>query len=117
MSAGRSPAARPQDTMRLMATVAGIVTLLAGGVGLSRGDEQMVAVAVAFAALTLYLYARWRDVVGPGSRPLLGAAVVGCAAAAIGLATTGYWWFTVCLAVPVAFGLLRWFGRNPGVRP
>jgi hypothetical protein len=98
--------------MRLMAAVAGVVAVLAGAVGLSRGDGQLIAVAVAFAALTLYLYARWRDVVGTGSAALSAAAVVGCAAACIGLAVSGYWWFAVCLSVPTAFGLIRWSRRG-----
>jgi len=103
---------RPQETMRLMAALAGIVAVLAGVVGASRGDEQLLAVGVAFGALTLYLYARWRDVVGTGTAALSGAALVVCAAACIGLAVTGYWWFAVCLTVPTIFGLLRWSRRR-----
>jgi hypothetical protein len=98
--------------MRLMAAVAGVIAVLAGTVGASRGDGQLIAVGVAFAALTLYLYARWRDAVGRGSPALLGAAVVVCAAACTGLAVSGYWWFAVCLAVPTVFGVVRWAGRR-----
>jgi hypothetical protein len=112
MSAGRSSDARPQETMRLMAVAAGVVAVLAGVVGAARGDGQLLAVGVAFAALTLYLYARWRDVVGTGSPALLGAAVVACAAACIGLAVSGYWWFALCLTVPTVLGLTRWAGRR-----
>jgi tRNA(Leu) C34 or U34 (ribose-2'-O)-methylase TrmL len=61
--------------MRLMAAVAGVVAVLAGTVGASRGDEQLLAVGVAFAALTVYLFARWRDAVGRGNPALLAAAV------------------------------------------
>jgi hypothetical protein len=113
MSAGRSPDVRPVETMRLMAAAAGLIAVLAGVVGLSRGDGQLIAVGVAFAALTLCLYARWRDVVGRGNPALLGAAVVVCAAACIGLAATGFWWFALCLAVPTGFALVRWFGHRP----
>ena len=109
---GRSPDGRPQEAMRLMAGTAGIVAVLAGTVGAARGEEQLIAVAVAFSALALYLYARWRDAVGTGSPALLAAGVVGCAAACVGLALTGYWWFAVCLVVPTVFGLLRWAGRG-----
>ncbi len=98
--------------MRLMAAVAGVIAVLSGLVGVSQGDRQLIAVGVAFAALTLYLYARWRDVSGTGSDALLGAAVVGCAAACIGLAVTGFWWFAVCLSVPTLFGLIRWSNRG-----
>ena len=112
MSARRSADVRPADTMRLMAAAAGVVAVLAGTVGASRRDEQLLAVGVAFAALALYLYARWRDVVGRAGPALLGAAVVVCAAACIGLAVTGYWWFAVCLSVPTLFGLLRWSRRE-----
>lgn len=97
--------------MRLMAAAAAVIAVLSGLVGFSKDDGQLIAVAVAFAALTLYLYARWRDVTGTGSPGLLGAAVVGCAAAAIGLAATGYWWFAACLAVPTLFGVIRFAGR------
>lgn len=98
-----------------MAAAAGLVAVLAGSMGAARGDEQLLAVGVAFAALTLYLYARWRDAVGTGSPSLLAAGVVGCAAACAGLAATGYWWFAACLVVPTVFGLLRWSGRGrPG---
>ena len=101
--------------MRLMAAAAGVIAVLSGLVGVAQGDRQLIAVGVAFAALTLYLYARWRDVSGTGSAGLLGTAVVGCAAACIGLAATGFWWFAVCLAVPTLFGLLRFTdrGRTP----
>ena len=112
VSNGRSPDVRPVETMRLMAAVAGVVAVLAGTVGASRGDEQLLAVGVAFAALTVYLYARWRDAVGRGNPALLAAAVVVCAAACIGLAATGYWWFALCLSVPTVFGLLRWSRRE-----
>ena len=112
MTGRRSPDVRPKETMRLMAAAAGVVTVLAGAVGAARGDEQLLAVAAAFAALTLYLYARWRDVVGTGTPALSAAALVGCAAACIGLAVSGYWWFALCLAVPTAFGLMRWSGRR-----
>jgi hypothetical protein len=101
--------------MRLMAAAAGLIAVLAGTVGASRGDEQLLAVGVAFGALTFYLYARWRDVVGRGSPALLGAAAVVCAAACIGLAVTGYWWFAVCLSVPTVFAVLRW-SRRPRTR-
>jgi hypothetical protein len=111
MSAGRSPDVRPVEAMRLMAAAAALVAVLAAAVGASRGDEQLLAVGVAFAALALYLYARWRDVVGRGSRALLGAAVVVCAAACIGLAVTGYWWFALCLSVPTVFAVMRWTRR------
>ena len=97
--------------MRLMTAGAGVIAVLSGLVGIANGDRELVAVGVAFAALTLYLYARWRDVAGTGSTALLGAAVVGCAAAAIGLAVTGFWWFAVCLAVPTLFGVVRWTNR------
>jgi hypothetical protein len=113
MSAGRSPDVRPQETMRLMAAAAGVVAVLAGAVGVARGDGRLVAVAVAFAALTLHLYARWRDVAGTGSPALSGAALLGCAAAGIGSAVSGYWWFALCLTVPTVFGLLRWSRRRP----
>ena len=112
MSAGRSPDVRPVETMRLMAAAAGVIAVLAGAVGASRGDAQLLAVGVAFAALALYLYARWRDVVGRGSPALLGAAAVVCAAACTGLAVTGYWWFALCLSVPTVFAVLRFFGRG-----
>jgi hypothetical protein len=112
MSPARSPDVRPQETMRLMAAAAGVIAVLAAAVGFARGDGQLIAVGVAFAALTLYLYARWRDVVGTGSPALLGAAVVGCAAACIGLAVSGFWWFAVCLAVPTVFGVIRWSRRR-----
>ncbi len=112
MSAGRSPDVRPQEAMRLMAATAGVIAVLAGTVGASRGDGQLLAVGVAFAALTVYLYARWRDAVGRGNPALLGAAVVVCAAACIGLAVTGYWWFALCLSVPTVFGVLRWTRRD-----
>ena len=108
MSAGRSPDVRAVETMRLMTAVAGVVAVLAGTVGASREDEQLLAVGVTFAALTLYLYARWRDAVGRGNPALLAAAVVVCAAACIGLVVSGYRWFAFCLSVPTAFGLLRW---------
>src|SRR3712207_3419861 len=108
MSTGRSPDVRPVEAMRLMAAAAGVIAVLAGVVGASRSDGQLLAVGVAFAALALYLYARWRDVLGRAGPALLGAAVVACAAACIGLAVTGYWWFAVCLTVPTLFGLLRW---------
>jgi hypothetical protein len=116
MSAGRSPDVRPVETMRLMAAVAGVIAVLAGTAGAARGDGRLVAVGVAFAALTLYLYARWRDAVGRGPPALLGAAVVVCAAACIGLAVSGYWWFALCLSVPTVFGVLRWSRRerHPG---
>jgi hypothetical protein len=100
--------------MRLMAAAAGVIAVLAGTVGAARGDDQLLAVGVAFAALTLYLYARWRDVVGRGGPALLGAAAVACAAACIGLAVAGYWWFAACLAVPTVFAVLRWTGRGSG---
>jgi hypothetical protein len=100
--------------MRLMAAAAGVIAVLSGLVGVSKGDGQLVAVAVAFGALTVYLYARWRDVVGTGSAALLGAAVVCCAAASTGLAATGYWWFALCLAVPTVFGVLRWTALRRG---
>lgn len=93
--------------MRLMAAVAAVVAVLAAAVGFLRDDAQLRAVAVAFTALALYLYARWRDVAGTGSTALLVAGVVGCAAAAAGLAATGYWWFALCLGVPAVFGVLR----------
>jgi hypothetical protein len=112
MSAGRSPDVRPVEAMRLMAAVAGVVAVIAGVVGLSRDDGQLIAVGVAFAALALYLYARWRDVVGRGNTALLGAAVVVCAAACIGLALTGYWWFALCLSVPTVFAVIRFAGRR-----
>jgi peptidoglycan/LPS O-acetylase OafA/YrhL len=112
MSAGRSPDVRPVEAMRLMAAVAGVIAAIAGVVGLSRDDGQLTAVGVAFAALALYLYARWRDVVGRGNTALLGAAVVVCAAACIGLALTGYWWFALCLSVPTVFALIRFSGRR-----
>ncbi len=112
MSAGRSPDVRPVETMRLMAAVAGVIAVLAGTVGAAQQDGRLVAVGVAFAALTLYLYARWRDVVGRGSVALLGAAVVVCAAACAGLAVAGYWWFALCLSVPTVLGLLRWSSRE-----
>src|SRR3954451_11321430 len=112
MSAGRSPDVRPVEAMRLMATAAGVIAVVAGAVGAFRGDGRLVAVGVAFGALTISLYARWRDVVGRGSAVLLGTAVVACAAACIGLAATGYWWFALCLSVPTVFALLRWFGRG-----
>ena len=112
MSAGRSPDVRPVEAMRLMAAAAGVIAVLAATVGVSRGDEQLVAVGVAFAALTLYLYARWRDVVGRGSPALLGAAAVVCAAACVWLAVTGYWWFALCLSVPTVFAVLRWMRRE-----
>jgi hypothetical protein len=112
MSAGRSPDVRPVETMRLMAAAAGVIAVLAGAVGASRGDAQLLAVGVAFAALALYLYTRWRDVVGRGNPALLGAAVLVCAAACIGLAATGFWWFAVCLAVPTVFAVIRWTGRR-----
>jgi peptidoglycan/LPS O-acetylase OafA/YrhL len=112
MSAGRSPDVRPVETMRLMAAAAGVIAVLAGTVGLSRGEARLIAVGVAFAALAFYLYARWRDVVGRGSAALLGAAAVACAAACIGLAVTGYWWFAVCLSVPTVFAVLRWSRRE-----
>ncbi len=114
MSAGRSPDVRPQETMRLMTAAACVVAVLAGVVGASRGDGELIAVAVAFGALALYLYARWRDVAGTGSAVLSGAALVGCAAACIGLAVSGYWWFALCLTVPTAFGLLRWSRMRQG---
>ena len=115
MSAGRSPDARPREAMRLMAAAAGIVAVLSGAVGFSRDDPELVAVAVAFAALALYLYARWRDTVGTGSPALLAAGVLGCAAAAVWLAVTGYRLFAVCLVVPMVFGALRFSGRGrPG---
>jgi hypothetical protein len=98
--------------MRLMAAAAGIIAVLSGIAGVVQGDRQLMAVGVAFTALTLYLYARWRDVTGTGSAVLLGAAVVGCAAACIGLAATGFWWFAVCLAVPTVFGVIRWSARR-----
>jgi hypothetical protein len=98
--------------MRLMAAAAGVIAVLAGAVGLARRDGELIAVGVAFAALTLYLYARWRDVVGTGTPALLGGAVVGCAAACTGLAVSGYWWFAVCLAVPTVLGLVRWSARR-----
>jgi hypothetical protein len=112
MSTGRSPDVRPVEAMRLMAAAAAVVAVLAGAVGASRGDEQLLAVGVAFAALAFYLYARWRDVVGRASPALLAAAVVVCAAACIGLAVTGYWWFALCLSVPTVFALMRWFRRG-----
>jgi hypothetical protein len=112
MSAGRSPDVRPVEAMRLMAAAAGVIAVLAGSVGVSRDDGQLMAVGVAFAALALYLYARWRDVVGRGSVALLGAAVVVCAAACIGLAVTGYWWFALCLSVPTVFALVRFSRRR-----
>lgn len=112
MTTGRNSATRPQDTMRLMAAAAGVVAVLAGLVGVSQGDRQLMAVGVAFAALAIYLYARWRDVSGTGSAGLLGTAVVCCAAACIGLAATGFWWFAVCLAVPTLFGVVRFSGRR-----
>ena len=112
MSLGRSPDVRPVETMRLMAAVAAVVAVLASAVGASRGDEQLLAVGVAFAALTVYLYARWRDAVGRGNPALLALAVVVCAAACIGLAVTGYWWFALCLSVPTVFGVLRWSRRQ-----
>jgi hypothetical protein len=112
MTSRRSPDVRPQETMRLMAAAAGVVTVLAGAVGFSRGDGQLIAVAVAFLALTLYLYSRWRDVVGSGSAVLSAVALVVCAAACIGLAVSGYWWFALCLSVPTAFGLIRWSRRR-----
>jgi 4-amino-4-deoxy-L-arabinose transferase-like glycosyltransferase len=112
MSAGRSPDVRPVEAMRLMAAAAAVIAVLAGAVGVSRGEGQLIAVGVAFAALALYLYARWRDVVGRGDPALLGAAVVVCAAACIGLAVTGYWWFALCLSVPTVFAVLRWSRRE-----
>ena len=98
--------------MRVMAAVAGVIAVLAGTVGAAQGDGRLLAVGVAFAALTLYLYARWRDVVGRGTPALLGAAVLVCAAACTGLAVSGYWWFALCLSVPTAFGLIRFTGRG-----
>ena len=98
--------------MRLMAAVAGVIAVLSGIAGLVQDNPELIAVGVAFAALTLYLYARWRDVTGTGSAGLLGAAVVGCAAACIGLAATGFWWFALCLAVPTVFGVIRWSSRR-----
>jgi hypothetical protein len=115
MSAGRTSDVRPVETMRLMAAVAGVIAVLAGTVGAAQGDERLGAVGVAFAALTLHLYARWRDAVGRGTPALLGAAVVVCAAACIGLAASGYWLFAICLSVPTVFGLLRWFRRERAV--
>lgn len=116
MSAGRSPATRAQDTMRLMTAVAVVVAVLSAAVGFVRDDAQLRAVAVAFTALALYLYARWRDVAGTGSTALLAVAVVGCAAAAAGLAATGFWWFAVCLAVPAVFGVTRLAARRTQAR-
>jgi ABC-type transport system involved in cytochrome c biogenesis permease subunit len=114
VSAGRSPDARPRDVMRLMAAAAGVVAVLAGVVGAARRDPQLVAVAVAFAALGIYLYARWRDVTGTGAPALVAAGVLACAAAGVWLAVTGYRLFAVCLAVPAAFGLLRLRSRRSG---
>ena len=99
-----------------MAAAAGLVAVLSGAVGASRDDPELVAVAVAFAALALYLYARWRDAVGTGSRVLLAAGILGCAAAAIWSAVTGYPLFAACLVVPTVFGLLRWAGRGQAAR-
>lgn len=112
MSAGRSPDVRPRQLMRLMAAAAGLVAVLAGVAGVLRGDPELRTVGVAFAALALYLYARWRDVTGTGSPALLAAGALGCAAAGVWLAVTGYPLFAACLAVPAAFGLLRWSGGS-----
>ena len=98
--------------MRLMTAAAAVVAVVFGALGASDGDGEMLAVAVAFAAMTLYLYARWRDVAGRGSRALLGTAVVVSGAACIGLAVSGFWWFAVCLSVPTVFGLIRFTGRR-----
>ena len=107
MSSGRSPDARPREALRLMAAGAAVIAVLAGLTGAFREDPELVAVAVSFAALTLYLYARWRDLAGTGSRALLAAGVLGCAAAAAGVALAGYPFFAVCLAVPAVLGALR----------
>lgn len=107
MRSGRSPDARPREALRLMAAGAGVVAVLAGLPGVSRDDPELVAVGVSFAALALYLYARWRDVAGTGSPGLLAAGVLGCAAASAGLALTGHPFPAACLVVPVVLGLLR----------
>ena len=99
-----------------MAAVSGLIAVLGGTAEAARGDERLLAVGVAFAALTLYLYARWRDAVGTGSRVLLAAGILGCAAAAIWSAVTGYPLFAACLVVPTVFGLLRWAGRGQAAR-
>jgi hypothetical protein len=112
VSAGRSPDVRARQLMRLMAAAAALVAVLAGVVGFLRDEPQLRAVGVAFAALALYLSARWRDVTGAGSPALLAAGVLGCGAAALWLAVTGYPVFAACLAVPTAFGLLRWSGGS-----
>ena len=112
MNVSRTPDARPREAMRFMAAAAGVVAVLSGAVGASRDDPELVAVAVAFAALALYLYARWRDTVGSGAPGLLAAGVLGCAVAAVWLAVTGYRLFAVCLVVPMVFGALRFAGQG-----
>ena len=111
MNARRSTQVRPEDTMRLMTAAAAVIAILSGVAGAATGDGKLLAVAVSFAALTLYLYARWQDVTGRASAALLGAAVLVCGAACIGLAVSGYWWFAACLSVPTVFGVLRWSRR------
>jgi hypothetical protein len=110
MPLGRARAARPQDTVRLMTVAAGVVTAASAAVGLARGDGELLAVAAAFAGLTLHLYARYRDVAGTGSPLLTLVALLVCATACVGLAMTGYWFFAACLLVPVVFGVLRLAG-------
>lgn len=114
MSARRTTQVHAEDTMRLMTAAAAVVAVLSGVAGAATGDGRLLAVAVAFAAMTLYLYARWQDVTGRAGAALLGAAVVVCAAACIGLAVSGYWWFAACLSVPTGFGVVRWTASRRG---
>lgn len=95
-----------------MALVAGAVAVLAGVAGALRDDPDLRAVGGAFAALALYLYARWRDATGTGPAGLLAAGVLGCLVTAAWLAATGYRFPAVCLLVPAVFGLLRLLRRR-----
>jgi hypothetical protein len=110
MRQGRARAARPQDTVRLMTVTAAVITAASAAVGLVRGDGELLAVAAAFAGLSLHLYARYRDVAGTGSALLTLVALLVCATACVGLAMAGYWLFAACLLVPTAFGVLRLVG-------
>ena len=93
-----------------MTLVGAVVTLAAGAVGVVTRDGELLAVAAAFAALTLHLYARYREVAGAGSPLLSLVALLACAGACVGLAMAGYWFFAACLLVPTAFGVLRLVG-------
>ncbi len=94
--------------MRLMTAAAAVIAVLSGLAGVATQDGRLLAVAVSFGAMTLYLYARWQDVTRGAGAALLGAAVVVCGAACIGLAVSGYWWFALCLSVPTVFAVIRW---------